>query len=140
MSSIDSNIKKSAMNPAKDVKEKPGLQIDSRVLNDYIGELSFPDEMGRKVYRKLVSHTHVGEHRAGPGKMLPIFRVNVWADWWYSDSQRFPSSRIAKSYYVAYDKGNNDFIDLDVSSDIMEVERAEVRRKQEKIGFVNNQR
>ena len=137
--SSDASIKKSAQTAVKEVKEKPGLQIDSRVLDDFIGELTFPNEMGRKVRRKLVTHTHVGEYRSGPGKMLPIFRDNVWADWWYSDSQRFPSSRIAKSYYVAYDKGCNDFIDLDKSTDIMEEERAEVRRKQEKIGFVNKQ-
>lgn len=134
--SSDADIKQSAQSAVKEVAEKKGPQLPSDALKRLIGTPAFPDELGRKVRMKHLSHTKVGDTRGKSG-MIPIFRVNVWADWWYSESQRFPSSRIRESYYVSFDPDTGEFTDLDKSTDILEEMRVEQERKDFKLGRVN---
>ena len=105
--------------PLSDYREKPPqikqLEIPRMILKKFVGDLNLPKEMGHDIKIQDIDANEVGSYVI-KGKKLPVFRIDVWVDWWMYDMQQFPSSRIGKSYYQAYDKDTEKFYDLDKSS------------------------
>ena len=110
-------------------KKRKKQEIPRMVLKNFIGDLKLPKEMGHSIKIQDIEANEVGTH-VHKSKKLPIFRIDVWVDWWTFEMQQFPSSRIGRSYYQAYDKETKKFYDLDKSTpDCFEKFYAESKRK-----------
>ena len=110
-------------------KKKKIETIPSNVLRSFVGKLNLPKEQGHTIKIQQIESSAVGTY-VRKRKKLTIFRIDVWVDWWMYDMQQFPSSRIGKSYYQAYDKDTEKFYDLDKSTpDCFEKFYAESKRK-----------
>ena len=90
-------------------------KIPHKVLKDFVGDVNPPKEFGHKIRVQSIDSNKVGTY-AIDGKSLPIFRIDVWVDWWTDEMQQYPSSRIGPSYYQAYDKDKVKFYDLNKST------------------------
>ncbi len=102
-------------NPASQKAEvKTTPSIPYQVLRDNFSDIGVHYEFGKKIQIQQIDANYVGKH-VYQTKTLPIFRIDVWVDWWTFDMQQFPSSRIGKSYYQAYDDSDKKFYDLDKS-------------------------
>ena len=101
--------------PNKNKRKKQMKSIPMTVLRRFVGDLYIPKESGHEIKIQQIDATPVGVHVRNK-KKLTIFRIDVWVDWWMYDMQQFPSSRIGKSYYQAYDKNTEKFYDLDKST------------------------
>ena len=110
-------------------KDKHDPHVPNKVLKKFVGKLDLPKEFGHKIKVQNIESNIVGTHVVGD-KKIPIFRIDVWVDWWTYDMQQFPSSRIGRSYYQAYDSDTEKFYNLDKStSDCFEKFYAETKRK-----------
>ena len=119
--------------PLSEYREKPSkrkrLEIPRMVLKKFVGDPNLPKEMGHEIKIQDIDANEVGSYVV-KGKKLPVFRIDVWVDWWTFEMQQFPSSRIGPSYYQAYDKETQKFYDLDKSTpDCFEKFYAESKRK-----------
>lgn len=108
------------------LKVKSDLNHD--VIRAFVGEVSFADEFGHRVYNRFIQTTAVGE-RMIDGELCGTHRVDVWADWWLRFDQLAPSARIRKSWYVGYNEKTLAVTDLSRNSVDLDAMREESYQK-----------